>query len=81
MILSLEVPNSWQSHHAQLVIRVAVKPALVTTYLKADEGYLTYRIPLGMDIVSKPVNASTDETVENRQLPATHITRERLNDV
>ncbi|WP_240994244.1 hypothetical protein [Pseudomonas viridiflava] len=81
LILALEVPNSWQSHHAQLVVRVAVKPALVTTYLKADEGYLTYRIPLGMDIVSKPVNASTDEPVENRQLPATQITRESLNDI
>ncbi|MEE4997788.1 toxin VasX [Pseudomonas alliivorans] len=81
LMLALEIPNSWQGHHAQLLLHLAVKPALVITYLKADQGYLTYRIPLGLDIVSKPVNASTDEPVKNRQLPATQITRECLNDL
>ncbi|MBP0946393.1 hypothetical protein JTJ32_13760 [Pseudomonas sp. 20GA0068] len=80
LTLALEIPNSWQGHHALLLLSVAVKPALVTTYLKADQGYLIYRIPLGMDTVNKPVGASVEKPAENIQLPATQITREHLDD-
>ncbi len=80
LTLALEIPNSWQGHHALLLMRLAVKPALVTTYLKADQGYLTYRIPLGIDTVNKPVSASVEKPAETLQLPITQITRERLND-
>ncbi|MCF5710317.1 hypothetical protein GIV19_24005 [Pseudomonas syringae] len=79
LVLALEIPNSWQGHHALLFMRLAVRPAFVTTYLKADQGYLTYRIPLGIDIVNKPVSTSVGDPTNKLQLPATQITREHLN--
>ncbi|CAM3524560.1 hypothetical protein BZK31_28090 [Pseudomonas floridensis] len=81
LTLALEIPNEWHGHQTLLLLRVAVKPALVKAYLKADQGYLTYRVPLGVDTVSKPVSASTNETADDLQLPAIPITRERLNDL
>ena len=81
LTLALEIPSSWQGHHALLSLQLAVKPALVSNYLKADQGYLNYRAPLGLDNVNKPISASSDTSTNNNQLPALQITRERLNDL
>ncbi|SDR27473.1 hypothetical protein SAMN05216597_3251 [Pseudomonas cannabina] len=63
-----------------LFLRVAVKPALANTYLKADQSYLNYRIPLSRESVSKPINASSDSVETGVTLPAVQIMGEHLDE-
>ncbi|MFA0998668.1 MULTISPECIES: toxin VasX [Pseudomonas syringae group] len=78
LILALEIPEHWQGHNALLLLRLAVKPALANTYLKADQGYLNYRIPLSMGSLSKPIHASSSFTDEGMTLPVLPIERGNL---
>ncbi|KPX45494.1 putative Membrane protein [Pseudomonas syringae pv. helianthi] len=78
LTLALEIPEDWQGHNVLLLLRLAVKPALANTYLKADQGYLNYRIPLSMGSLSKPIHASSSVTDEGMTLPVLPIEREHL---
>ncbi|TRN91627.1 hypothetical protein DT385_02100, partial [Pseudomonas syringae] len=76
----LEIPIGWQGHNAMLALHLAVKPALASTYLNADRGYLTYRIALGMDVLNKPIKAVPTYQTEKIALPTVQIKREFLDD-
>ncbi|NAP06996.1 hypothetical protein B1F73_23405 [Pseudomonas syringae] len=80
LTLALEIPIGWQGHNAMLALHLAVKPALASTYLNADRGYLTYRIALGMDVLNKPIKAVPTYQTEKIALPTVQIKREFLDD-
>ncbi|GKQ31902.1 hypothetical protein PSTH68_20305 [Pseudomonas syringae pv. theae] len=80
LTLTLSIPQNWQGHNTILLLRLAVKPALASTYLNADKGYLNYRIALGMDSLNKPIKASSTHQTGRVSLPTTQIKKESLDD-
>ncbi|MFA0926650.1 hypothetical protein RA263_09790 [Pseudomonas syringae pv. tagetis] len=80
LTLKLEIPTDWQGHNTVMLLQLAAKPALATAFLKENQGYLHYRIPLGMDIRSNPISASLPSSKEALQLPTTQIKRDKLCD-
>jgi len=81
LTLSLLIPDQWQGLSAVLQLRLKVMPTIKSNYLKADTGYLHYRIPLFLDSVSaKPITASAQSPTLTNTLEEIKITRELLHD-
>lgn len=80
LTLMLEIPTDWQGHNAVMLLRLAAKPTLATAFLKENQGYLYYRIPLGMDIANHPISSSSPASEEVLKLPTTQIKRDKLSD-
>lgn len=82
LTLELDIPYQWQGMQAQLQLRLAVRPDIASQYLKHDQGFLHYRIPLSPDRVrSTPVTASKVAPTLNKSLQEIQITRERLDEI
>jgi hypothetical protein len=75
LILALEIPVDWQGHHSCLHVKLAVKPYLAQSYLKADRGYLYYRIALGEDTSGKPPKPTTPPPASLSSLPLVPINK------
>lgn len=81
LTIELDIPYQWQGLQAQLQLRLKVRPAIASNYLKADDGYLHYRIPLVLDKISKiPITASATPPKLTTSLQETEITPVHLND-
>ncbi len=53
---------------------------MAKNFLKSDNGYLNYRIPLGMDVVNKPITAMGLAPDTSAPLPAIQITKSFIDD-
>ena len=53
--IQLSLPYEWCGTQSILNVRFAVKPDLAENYLKSNEHYLSYRIPLDIGVINAPV--------------------------
>lgn len=53
--IQLSLPYEWCGTQSILNVRFAVKPDLAESYLKSNEHYLSYRIPLDIGVINAPV--------------------------
>ncbi|MBD8573480.1 hypothetical protein IFR09_07275 [Pseudomonas syringae] len=80
MTLELKLAPEYLGHQVHLDLCLAVKPVMAENFLKADNGYLNYRIPLGMDVVNKPITAMGLAPDTSAPLPAIQITKSFIDD-
>lgn len=82
LVLQLDIPEQWLGLQSQLQLRLMVRPAVASSYLKADSGHLYYRIPLSLDVVnSKPISAFSVTPKSTEAFQEIQITRKHLNEI
>lgn len=79
-ILELKLSCDYLGHQVFLDLCLAVKPLLADQFLKADAGYLNYRVPLGLDNVNHIITAMALAPDISAPLPAIKITKSFIND-
>lgn len=80
LTLELKLPAEYLGHQVYLDLCLAFKPLVAEYFLKSDEGYLNYRIPLSMDTINKPITAMALAPDASEPLPPIKITKSFIND-